>query len=42
MSIEIKQKIKEVSVFFWMHAKTLIDIDGKFSDKPKSISQNLT
>lgn len=42
MSIEIKQKIKEVADDFGMPAKSLIEIVGKFYDKPKSSSQNLT
>ena len=42
MSIEIKQKIKEVADDFGMPAKNLIEIVGKFYDKPKSSSQNLT
>ena len=42
MSIEIKQKIKEVADDFGMSAKSLIEIVGKFYDKPKSSSQNLT
>ena len=42
MSIEIKQKIKEVADDFGMPAKSLIEIIGKFYDKPKSSSQNLT
>ena len=42
MSIEIKQKIKEVADDFAMPAKNLIEIVGKFYDKPKSSSQNLT
>ncbi len=42
MSIEIKQKIKEVAEDFGMPAKSLIEIVGKFYDKPKSSSQNLT
>ena len=42
MSIEIKQKIKEVADDFGMPAKNLIEIVGKFYDKPKSRSQNLT
>ena len=42
MSIEIKQKIKEVADDFGMPAKILIEIVGKFYDKPKSSSQNLT
>ena len=42
MSIEIKKKIKEVADDFGMPAKNLIEIVGKFYDKPKSSSQNLT
>ena len=42
MSIEIKQKIKEVADDFQMPAKEVIEIVGKFYDKPKSSSQNLT
>ena len=42
MSIEVKQKIKEVADDFGMPAKNLIEIVGKFYDKPKSSSQNLT
>ena len=42
MSIEIKQKIKEVADDFGMPAKSLIEIVGKFFDKPKSSSQNLS
>ena len=42
MSIEIKQKIKEVADDFRMPAKALIEIVAKFYDKPKSSSQNLT
>ena len=42
MSIEIKQKIKEVADDFGMPAKNLIEIVGKFFDKPKSSSQNLS
>ena len=42
MSIEIKQKIKEVADDFHMPAKALIEIVAKFYDKPKSSSQNLT
>ena len=42
MSIEIKQKIKEVADDLGMPAKSLIEIVGKFYDKPKSSSQNLT
>ena len=42
MSIEIKQKIKEVADDFGMPAKSLIEIVGKFYDKPKISSQNLT
>ena len=42
MSIEIKQKIKEVADDFGMPAKNLIEIVGKFYDKPKSSSQNLS
>ena len=42
MSIEIKQKIKEVADHFGMPAKSLIEVVGKFYDKPKSSSQNLT
>ncbi len=42
MSIEIKQKIKEVADDFRMPSKTLIEIVAKFYDKPKSSSQNLT
>ena len=42
MSIEIKQKIKEVADDFGMPAKSLIEIVGRFYDKPKSSSQNLT
>ena len=42
MSIEIKQKIKEVADDFQMPAKQVIEIVGKFFDKPKSSSQNLT
>ena len=42
MSIEIKQKIKEVADDFGMPAKNLIEIVGKFYDKPKNSSQNLT
>ena len=42
MSIEIKQKINEVADDFGMPAKNLIEIVGKFYDKPKSSSQNLT
>ena len=42
MRIEIKQKIKEVADDFGMPAKSLIEIVGKFYDKPKSSSQNLT
>ena len=42
MSIEIKQKIKDVADDFGMNAKSLIEIVGKFYDKPKSSSQNLT
>ena len=42
MSIEVKQKIKEVADDFAMPAKKLIEIVGKFYEKPKSSSQNLT
>ena len=42
MSIEIKQKIKEVADDFKMPAKSLIEIVGRFYDKPKSSSQNLS
>ena len=42
MSIEVKQKIKEVADAFGMQAKSLIEIVGKFYDRPKSSSQNLT
>ena len=42
MSIEVKQKIKEVADDFKMPAKQVIEIVGKFFDKPKSSSQNLT
>ena len=42
MSIEVKQKIKEVAGDFAMPAKKLIEIVGKFYEKPKSSSQNLT
>ena len=42
MSIEIKQKIKEVADDFQMPAKQVIEIVGKFFDKPKSSSQNLS
>ena len=42
MSIEIKQKIKEVADDFGMPAKNLIEIVGQYYDKPKSSSQNLT
>ena len=42
MSIEVKQKIKEVADAFGMQAKGLIEIVGKFYDRPKSSSQNLT
>ena len=42
MSIEVKQKIKEVADDFAMPARGLIDIVAKFYDKPKSSSQNLT
>lgn len=41
MSIETKQKIKDVADDFGMPAKKLIEIVGKFFDKPKSSSQNL-
>ena len=41
MSIEVKQKIKEVADDFGMQAKNLIEIVAKFYDKPKSSSQNL-
>ena len=42
MSIEVKQKIKDVADDFAMPAKKLIEIVGKFYEKPKSSSQNLT
>ena len=42
MSIEIKQKIKEVADDLKMPTKEVIEIVGKFYDKPKSSSQNLT
>ena len=42
MSIEVKQKIKDVADDFKMPAKSLIEIVAKFYDKPKSSSQNLT
>ena len=42
MSIEIKQKIKEVAADLKMPTKEVIEIVGKFYDKPKSSSQNLT
>ena len=42
MSIEVKQKIKEVADDFAMPAKKLIEIVGKFYEKPKSSSQNLS
>ncbi len=42
MSIEVKQKIKDVADDFKMPAKNLIEIVSKFYDKPKSSSQNLT
>ena len=42
MSIEVKQKIKEVADNFKMPAKTIIEIVGKFYEKPKSSSQNLS
>ena len=42
MSIEVKQKIKEVADDFAMPAKKLIEIVGTFYDRPKSSSQNLT
>ena len=42
MSIEVKQKIKEVADDFAMPAKKLIELVGKFYEKPKSSSQNLT
>ncbi len=41
MSIEIKQKIKEVADDLKMPAKEVIEIVGKFYAKPKSSSQNL-
>ena len=41
MSIEVKQKIKEVADDFGMPAKSVIEIVAKFYDKPKSSSQNL-
>ena len=41
MSIEVKQKIKDVADDFAMPAKKLIEIVGKFYEKPKSSSQNL-
>ena len=42
MSIEVKQKIKDVADDFAMPAKKLIEIVGKFYEKPKSSSQNLS
>ena len=42
LSIEVKQKIKDVADDFKMPAKSLIEIGAKFYDKPKSSSQNLT
>ena len=35
MSIEVKQKIKDVADDFAMPAKKLIEIVGKFYEKPK-------
>ena len=37
---EVKQKIKDVADDFAMPAKKLIEIVGKFYEKPKSSSQN--
>ena len=42
MSIEIKQKIKEAADDVGMLAKSLSEIVGRFFDKPKSSSQNLS
>ena len=42
MSIGIKQRMKAVADDFGMPAKNLIEIVGKFFDKPKSSSQNLS
>ncbi len=42
MSIEVKQKIKDIADDFAMPSKRVIEYVSKFYDKPKSSSQNLT